>query len=231
MEKVRPGEEFNVAARTWNELIDAKNYFLRHKHKTAAPTGGMPYQIKVKNLTSDLPKGSVLQLGSYLLEDAQLEQSKLWFEGDEPDTDHARVAILDAACPENAIRTAVVFGVAIALVNVNDEDHKFAYVKANQTELESASAGPIAILSAPSTGSQLCAVLLGQSASLRGKLDEELSDGGTATMSVWDWDGSEEADTGLDIEVYDWLGGVEADLKVIATLFGDRYYVTAAECG
>lgn len=38
-----------------------------------------------------------------------------------------------------------------------------------------------------------------------GVLDEELTQGGTATLSLWRWDGTEEVDTGENIEVGDWV--------------------------
>jgi hypothetical protein len=71
---------------------------------------------------------------------------------------------------------------------------------------------------------------------LRGKLDGALSQGSSATMSVWHYDGSAETDTGENVTVYDWMlksgQSVNSGKKVVATLFMDsgRYYVTAAEC-
>lgn len=70
---------------------------------------------------------------------------------------------------------------------------------------------------------------------VRGKLDGSLSAGGSATMSIWYYNGSAQADTGANVTVYDWLlasGSIASGKKVMA--FYDardgRYYVGAAEC-
>lgn len=70
----------------------------------------------------------------------------------------------------------------------------------------------------------------------KGILDEELTEGGSATMSVWRWNSatSAEEDTDKDITVYDWLltsgQTIAADTKVIAYREGSRWYVFAASC-
>jgi len=71
--------------------------------------------------------------------------------------------------------------------------------------------------------------------SVRGKLDAQLTEGGSADMSVWAGE-TTDADTNENIEVHDWLLGtsdtITADSKVIA--FFDReskkYYVGSAQC-
>lgn len=70
---------------------------------------------------------------------------------------------------------------------------------------------------------------------LRGKLGGALSAGGSATMSIWYYNGSAEADTAVNITVYDWLlasGSIASGKKVVAhwDARSGRYYVTAAEC-
>lgn len=71
---------------------------------------------------------------------------------------------------------------------------------------------------------------------LRGKLDGQLAKDGSATMSVWRFDGSSETDTGENITVYDWMlktgQTVASGKKVVAEFFMDsgRWYVVAAEC-
>ena len=69
----------------------------------------------------------------------------------------------------------------------------------------------------------------------RGKLDGTLTAGGSATMSVWEYTGGSETDTGVNVTVYDWLlasGNIAANTKVIALYdaASDRIYVTAASC-
>lgn len=70
----------------------------------------------------------------------------------------------------------------------------------------------------------------------RGKLDGTLSVGGSATMSVWKWNGSAEADTGDNITVYDFLLAsgqtIASGKKVVAEWdsASGRWYVVSAEC-
>jgi hypothetical protein len=69
-----------------------------------------------------------------------------------------------------------------------------------------------------------------------GKLDGALSQGGSATMSLWEWDGSTFSDSGTNCTVYDFLlaagQSIASGKKVVA--FGhkqSRYMIVlAAEC-
>ncbi len=67
---------------------------------------------------------------------------------------------------------------------------------------------------------------------LFGKLDDELTKGGTATMSIWTE--SPLADSGDNEEVTDWLLGtgetIAVGKKVVATRYYGVWYVTSAEC-
>ena len=70
---------------------------------------------------------------------------------------------------------------------------------------------------------------------VKGKLDGSLSFGGSATLSVWAWNGSAEADTGSNLTVYDWLlvsgQSIAAGTQVAASydVNSGRYYVTGAQ--
>ena len=72
----------------------------------------------------------------------------------------------------------------------------------------------------------------GGSRILMGKLDGSLSQGSSATMSIWM--GSTLTDTGDNITVYDWLLGsgesIDSGKKVKAEYYCGKWYVTAAEC-
>lgn len=71
---------------------------------------------------------------------------------------------------------------------------------------------------------------------IRGKLDAELTYQGSATMSIWWYNGSAEADSGDNVTVYDWLlstGQTIASGKQITAAWdarSGRYYVTGAQC-
>jgi len=79
-------------------------------------------------------------------------------------------------------------------------------------------------------------VTIAVSAVVRGKLDGALSFGGSATMSVWYWNGSAEADTTVNVTVYDWLllsgQSVASGTQVTAAwdARSGRYYLTGAQC-
>ena len=68
----------------------------------------------------------------------------------------------------------------------------------------------------------------------KGKLDGALAAGGSATLSVWEWNGSAEADTSEDLTVYDWLmvsgQTIASGAAVTAEMVGGRWYVTGASC-
>lgn len=72
---------------------------------------------------------------------------------------------------------------------------------------------------------------------IRGKLAGSLSQGGTATLNVWHWNGSTDVASGETLTVYDWLlksgaTAIASGKKVVCELdiASGRYYVTAAEC-
>ena len=69
-----------------------------------------------------------------------------------------------------------------------------------------------------------------------GKLDGSLSYQGSATLSVWYWNGSAYADTGTNLTVYDWLLSsgqtVASGVQVTASFDArsNRWFVTGAQC-
>jgi hypothetical protein len=68
-----------------------------------------------------------------------------------------------------------------------------------------------------------------------GKLDDDLSPGESATVSVWGGDGGEEEDTEEDIEAWDWImlndaDPIESGTKVICQLINGVWYVVQASC-
>lgn len=71
---------------------------------------------------------------------------------------------------------------------------------------------------------------------LKGKLDGDLSQGGSVTVSLWEPNsGGTEADTGNNITAYDWLLSpgklLPSAAKVVIVHIGKRWYVVASsEC-
>lgn len=69
---------------------------------------------------------------------------------------------------------------------------------------------------------------------LMGVLDGAMSYGGSATMSIWAFNGSADADTGANVTVYDWLLStgqtIASGKRVVAAFVGGRWRVIAAQC-
>jgi hypothetical protein len=67
-----------------------------------------------------------------------------------------------------------------------------------------------------------------------GKLDAELSAGGSATVSLWEFTtGATGRDTGRNVTAYDYFlasGSLDANTKVKVEWIGGRWFVTAASC-
>lgn len=73
-----------------------------------------------------------------------------------------------------------------------------------------------------------------QATVIRGKLDNQLNKDGSATLSVWWFNGTSEVDSGHNVTVHDWLlktgQSIASGKKVVASFCGGRYYVTSTEC-
>lgn len=67
-----------------------------------------------------------------------------------------------------------------------------------------------------------------------GKLDGALSYQGSATMSEWSFNGSADADTGINETVYDWLllsgQSIATGTQVVAARAGEQWRVIGAQC-
>lgn len=69
----------------------------------------------------------------------------------------------------------------------------------------------------------------------RGKLDGPLAQGGSATVSIWIWNGSD-ADSTVNVTAYDWLllpgDSLASGKKVVIKWFRDdgRFWVMGVEC-
>lgn len=147
----------------------------------------------------------------------------------------AFVVLLEPA-ESGKIAAGCIAGVCVVQVDVGDADHTHADIAdADSTQLESGWAGSARILWKQSgTGTKWAVVRMGLETHgvLFGKLDGALSQGSSATMSIWD--GDPLADTGNNETVYDWYlstgESIDSGKKVKAELKRGKWYVTAAEC-
>lgn len=240
MKKVTAGQSIPRSATFWNNVIECSDDFAMRKRMGSGgggPNSVVPTDlIKIKNASgSAIALGKVLELDGLIVTDT--DRSALWFSGDTPDTTRPFAIVLQDM-PSNAIDRAQVSGVCVALVNVSDTGHGYAALSSGSTVLVSAAAGPVRILSQPSTtGEQLAAVLLGSSEAAweTGVLDGSMSYQGTATVSIWRWNGSAMADTTLNVTARDWLlssGQTIASGKQVIILRHPtgQWFVVGAQC-
>lgn len=164
----KPGDPSPAKSADWITAVSAATsaYLSRGElgsSKGAKPAGQVDRAaVKVKNLTgSDLVRGNYVQLGDFEL-DAR-DPRKMWFEGNLYDEAVSnRIAIVTNAVKSTARVDAVLIGVAVAVVDVTDTDHRFAVPVDDDYTLTSTATGAIEILdTVTSTGEQECAVLLG----------------------------------------------------------------------
>lgn len=206
-DKIRPGQPVNSAlsARVWNKMVDATEWVDRNRMKLGSTPAAMqarPVTVDVRNGSGgDWAAGSVVQLGALILDDEYVEKGFFWFAADDPDDAGAVHAILPKAIKSGKIGEAQLLGVCVARVNVNDVTHPACLIEASATELESAAVGPVRLLYAPDTGSQLCVVLLGEGImEEHGTADESIAQDATGTISIGSLEIEAENHTGVTIE-------------------------------
>lgn len=252
LDDVTPGQPIGpeMTARRVNAWNRAARLAMRGRDAGAGEPGadgaGAALVVHVRNDTgADLPVRSVLALGDPLLTlpaDSLQIQDLPAFAGDAPASADDLVVVLLEPVAADAVGRAVLAGVAVVDVDVSDATHTHAAPAAGQTTmLDSADSGPTQIIARESgTGTKRAVVLLGGGASsggtVKGKLDGALAFGGSATLSIWAWNGSAEADTGDNVTVYDWLLSsgqtIATGTQVVAAwdARSGRYYVTGAQC-
>lgn len=145
---------FNSAG-TINDVLDMRERW----HRTQLGGGGLggiglpmtTDQVKIKNNTGqNLNRGSVVQLGEYLLTGVASDErfaQHMWFDGDLVESPTYRIAILRDPCATSEIVTASCDGIVLARVNVTDVDHTHATPTAGLTYLGSATTGIFELLS------------------------------------------------------------------------------------
>lgn len=124
--------------------------------------------VSVKNVTgSDLVRGHYVQLGDYLL--TTVNHRRPMFNGDLYDPEeNGRIAIITKAVKQNAFEDARTIGQCTALINITDITHRYARPEDGLTVLQSATSGPVEILSVnkiSGTSEQELTVLLGSGGS------------------------------------------------------------------
>ncbi len=243
--KVNPGDKVpKPSASFHNDLVDLLN-------KTKSAGLNKPQQpkhtprnynkVKVRNGTgSDLGRGRVLELTSFLLD--ELEQDYLWFYGEVPDLEHAPWGITLKPIPSGDIDEILIEGVCLATINFISDSHKFARRIVGSTILESADRGGVKILQDPGGGSEReCVVQILDDTPLwyLGITREDFTQGEDVVFAidVWAWDTDVEEFRkvpGFVIEAQDWFLNseeeVEKGTKVRVDWYISTWVVTAMYC-
>lgn len=171
-DKVRDGQPLEIAAATWNALLEAGEDHSRRK----VPGGGGPaldgplnpaVRVLVKNATgAALAVGSVVALGTPVVSPADYRREAAatpLFPGTVPAATTDAFAVLAEPLGIEEIGRAVLMGVASCNVNVVGATDTYATPKASDsTQLDSAATGPARILwrEAGSSGTKKALVLL-----------------------------------------------------------------------
>jgi hypothetical protein len=235
--KANAGDPLVIGATDWNNARDAGADYAERRAlgERNPPRYSQPIDhviCKVRNDSgADRSRGDVLELGTYLLTDA--DNHTPWFEGETPDTTRLSFAILQEPIKQDEIGKAFIAGVGYAVVNVSDAAHKFAYVKASAYKLESGTGGNVKILHKPSgTGDKNCMVQIVEPDKFwPGKADSAISKGSTGTVSLWTYNGSAMADTGLNVTALAWGAAITSG-KIVTVQLGQNgmWYVGPWEC-
>lgn len=155
-QKVAPNQPLQIAARTWNGLLEAGQDFARRKLGVeGAPLGGDPLnpavRVLVRNDTGgDLAAGSILALGTPIISAADYPREvsrQPLFPGDLAAATTDAFAVTLAPIEQNDIGRAVIMGLVSCSVDVTDSTHTYATPKVGDSDkLASASTGPARIL-------------------------------------------------------------------------------------
>lgn len=170
--KVKSGDPFKPPpAVIWNGMIDAGLAFAGDQLSSGAPPPTRSRAtdlLKLKNSSGLVRrKGEILKIDDKVIE--TVTDENIWLDGIEP-TGDCRFGILKEPADIYDVVTAQVSGVCMALVNVTDEDHEFAFAADEEYVLQSGDSGPLEILWAPDgeTGELDCVVrFIGDASSLK----------------------------------------------------------------
>lgn len=252
--KVRPGQKLRIPAEAYNAFIDAALAERRRRHSLAADGrewGNGQTVVLVQNQTGGPLEGcQVVGLGAPLWTPAQNETAYIQqpvFAAVAPDVSsyaghvEGRWAVSLSPLPQGATGPAVVAGVCRAKVRLNATWHLRADAAQGSTDcLESYPGGSAVILDVDRTTAgavRLATVRIGVSpyTKYEGVLDEELSVGSYAQMSVWELGPGGWRDSGYDATVWAsrlWPANIPAGKKVTAYWHPQamRLIVDAAEC-
>lgn len=217
MPKANGSKNVILSPPAWNRVDEAVEHWQQQKRLgESTPSIPAPLStdcIKLKNNSGgDLLRGAALQIQDDLLtSESQLLAESLWFAGITATVDNKPFGITRQAMKSGKIDTVQVSGVCIARVNITDESHERAYLKAGETNLQSSRDGSVQILWKPSgTGVLECVALLHNPLGrelIRFAMYEDMPAlGGEALAYKVEWTGAAYEQVGATFTVKDYTG-------------------------
>lgn len=250
-DRLNAGDRFRVQASTWNRMVDAAEAYSAGLQGNRVPLAWPNTDagvVLVRNDTgADLDQFSVVGIDGFAFDPAvaaELPQFKrraiLGAATPVEGTHDTRLAILQEPLADGAIGRAVVCGVTPVQITVAAGETWMRHARLVDGEsgtLDLCSWGYRVLEIESGAGTKWAYVAMGSvgtQAPIHGVLDGALSDGDSATMSVWT--GDPLADSGENITVHDRFinGGddLEASTRVWAVWApdGHKHYVMGASC-
>jgi len=205
--KVNSGQPLKFVAEEWNRLADVAN-----SNGVGGAIGeGLSVPaclVRVNVYGGALPAGSIIVPVENLITDAFKNRETPVLRCATPNGNPHALMLVEPYNGRN-LAAAVVSGCTWCNVNVISTSHRYANpVSGDSDKLRSSHTGTVAILQPPvTTGEQYLFVCFSVAdagrRTIKGKLDGALALNGSATLSVWEWNGSAEADTTENITIYD----------------------------
>jgi hypothetical protein len=238
MAKLKPGQSLHgLSSSEWNRHVDTSDAYHRSK-ALGEPGGRIPLilpeaTVKVQNLTGgDRAAGSVVELGEYLL--TSFNRRHLWLEGLVPTAQGVpNIGVLIEAVPEDEMGPAMVAGVCLARVNVQNVADRFCYVQASSHVLKGGPIGHHRILDIPSnTGERTCVVALGSGVlSCLGEADGLIDTGDSGSVTILAGTPGSETTTGQTVpSCYNPGPPIYEGQQCTPAFLGGQLYVFPVEC-
>jgi hypothetical protein len=171
LHKVAPGDPLSISAAAWNQIVDAVRQLRadgpRPRGTAPLPALDRPVLVVRVKASGTLPHRGIVTLGGALIDpDASPfdAQSTPFFEADTP-VSGGVPAVLLQPLSAGEVGRAVVLGVCVASVVINNAGHEYAVPVAGDVfTLDSATSGPFRLLTNPGVGTAKCLVMLGDTA-------------------------------------------------------------------
>lgn len=167
---VNRGEEISIKASVWNAVLDAAQGFKQQSRGRTPISRSQPYNSAVLLIRNDhdeaVERGRALGISGVVVTPADNEdefRNHPVLTG-EPITDgHPDIVVCLDSIQPNEIGRCVIEGLAVAVVEIVDSNHRYAYLPNGSIVLETAPAGPVEIVWMPdATGEHPALVRIGK---------------------------------------------------------------------